>query len=93
MARKKAWDWRAGLVGPYKRREAPYPTLMDVEMVHIDRVLQAYGYNFVHASRALGISRATLYRKMHREVNAVVPATKRRARSATARGGNAHVSQ
>jgi DNA-binding NtrC family response regulator len=69
MARKKQWDWRAGLVGTSRRRDEPFPTLVDIEIVHIDRVLQAYGYNFVHAARALGISRATLYRKMHREVS------------------------
>ena len=68
MPRKKQWDWRAGLVGTSRRRDDPFPSLVDVELSHIDRVLQAYGYNFVHAARALGISRATLYRKMHREL-------------------------
>ena len=68
MVRKKAWDWRAGLVGTSRRRDQPFPTLGDIELTHIDKVLQAYGCNFVHAAKALGISRATLYRKVHREV-------------------------
>jgi DNA-binding NtrC family response regulator len=78
MARKKQWDWRAGLVGTSRRRGEPFPTLVDVEIVHIDRVLQAYGYNFVRAAIALGISRATLYRKMHRELEGTKEPSKAR---------------
>lgn len=80
MVRKKQWDWRAGLVGTSRRREEPFPTLVDIEILHIDRVLQAYGYNFVHAARALGISRATLYRKMHRELGGPRVAARKRAK-------------
>ena len=68
MARNKVWDWHAELTGAARRRTAPFPTLGAIEIVHIEKVLQAYQYNFVHAAKALGISRATLYRKMHREV-------------------------
>ncbi|RYF05227.1 MAG: hypothetical protein EOO40_10460 [Deltaproteobacteria bacterium] len=68
MARKKTWDWRANLTGTSRRRDAPFLTLGDIELLHIDKVLQAYGCNFVHAAKALGISRATLYRKVHRDV-------------------------
>ncbi len=80
MARNTIWDWRAGLVGAARRRNEPFPTISDIEMVHIERVLQAYDYNFVHAAKALGISRATLYRKMHREAGGPRAAARKRNR-------------
>ena len=39
-------------------------TLDDVERAHIDRTLRAHGGNRTHAARALGISRATLIKKI-----------------------------
>jgi two-component system response regulator AtoC len=39
-------------------------TLEEVERVHIDRALQARGGNRTHAARELGISRATLIKKI-----------------------------
>jgi DNA-binding NtrC family response regulator len=39
-------------------------TLEAVERVHIDRALQAHGGNRTHAARELGISRATLIKKI-----------------------------
>ena len=39
-------------------------TLEEIERVHIDRALQAHGGNRTHAARELGISRATLIKKI-----------------------------
>jgi transcriptional regulator with PAS, ATPase and Fis domain len=39
-------------------------TLAEVERVHIDRTLRAHGANRTRAARALGISRATLIKKI-----------------------------
>jgi transcriptional regulator with PAS, ATPase and Fis domain len=39
-------------------------SLVDVERAHIDRTLRAHNQNRTHAARALGISRATLIKKI-----------------------------
>ena len=39
-------------------------SLADVERAHIDRTLRAHGHNRTHAARELGISRATLIKKI-----------------------------
>jgi transcriptional regulator of acetoin/glycerol metabolism len=39
-------------------------SLEQVERAHIDRALQAHGGNRTHAARELGISRATLIKKI-----------------------------
>jgi DNA-binding NtrC family response regulator len=39
-------------------------SLEDVERVHIDRTLRAHDYNRTHAAKELGISRATLIKKI-----------------------------
>ena len=42
-----------------------YPLVMqEVERSLIDLVLKETGYNYVHAAKALGISRSTLYRRI-----------------------------
>lgn len=66
MAKKQSVDdsWKDALVGAARRRKQPFPKLEEVEAEHIDRVLVGYGNNLVHAARALGISRSTLYRKL-----------------------------
>jgi DNA-binding NtrC family response regulator len=46
-------------------RDAPDLTLAQAERRHIARVLARVGGNRVHAARALGIARATLYTKLH----------------------------
>lgn len=51
-------------------------TLADVERAHIDRTLQAHALNRTHAARELGISRATLIKKI-REYG-LAPATEGR---------------
>ncbi len=82
MARNKVWDWRAGLAGTARRRLEPFPSLAAIEMMHIEKILQAYDYNIVHSAKALGISRATLYRKMHREVGGLRPQVRRATHAA-----------
>jgi DNA-binding NtrC family response regulator len=47
------------LLGPHVSR-----TLADVERAHIDRTLRAHGANRTRAARELGISRATLIKKI-----------------------------
>jgi transcriptional regulator with PAS, ATPase and Fis domain len=39
-------------------------TLADIERVHIERTLRAHASNRTHAARELGISRATLIKKI-----------------------------
>jgi transcriptional regulator with PAS, ATPase and Fis domain len=39
-------------------------SLAEVEKAHIDRTLKANGHNRTHAARELGISRATLIKKI-----------------------------
>jgi two-component system NtrC family response regulator len=39
-------------------------SLEDVERAHIDRTLRAHDFNRTHASKELGISRATLIKKI-----------------------------
>jgi transcriptional regulator of acetoin/glycerol metabolism len=79
VSKRKTWDWRAGLVGTH-RRLAPFPSLGTVQSEYIDKILQAYGYNFVHAAKALGISRATLYRKIHRQSGGLKKLSRKRKR-------------
>ena len=43
-----------------------FPTLEDLEIAHIQRALDLFGGNRTRASRALGISKATLWRKINR---------------------------
>jgi two-component system response regulator AtoC len=39
-------------------------SLNEVERAHIDRTLRAHGHNRTHAAKELGISRATLIKKI-----------------------------
>jgi len=39
-------------------------SLAEVERAHIDRTLRAHGHNRTHAAKELGISRATLIKKI-----------------------------
>ena len=74
------WNWKQALVGTAKRRAEPFQTLDEMEADHIGKVLEAYDHNLLHAAKALGISRSTLYRRMAR----VTPvATKAAAKSAS----------
>ena len=43
----------------------PFPTMKDVERAHIVRALETFGGNRSRASKALGISKATLWRKIN----------------------------
>jgi len=47
----------------------PLPTLAELELQHIRRVMQAVGGNHTQAAKKLGISRASLYRKL-KNINA-----------------------
>ncbi len=64
MAKKQKWNWQEALVGKNKRMRGPFPTLEQIEHTHIHTVIDAYGHNLVHAAKALGVSRSTLYRKI-----------------------------
>ena len=49
--------------GPMTEHHVPR-TLAEVERVHIERTLQVHNANRTHAARELGISRATLIKKI-----------------------------
>ena len=50
--------------GDQENREDDQLSLADVERKHITRVLNATGFNYSEASKKLGISRSTLWRKI-----------------------------
>lgn len=53
------------------------PSLEDMELAYILRVLEAVGGNKASAARLLGVDRTTLYRKLQRQEKSDVEATRR----------------
>jgi len=56
-------------------------TLAEVERAHIDRTLRAHGANRTRTARELGISRATLIKKIREYELGERPSSARRARA------------